>query len=164
MNEVNEKTINMIQQTIGLLRTQHSNVHGSQEQQWIQAHLTGEKLKQEVLNLSIVAFHILSVLESGEQTGIEIAEKLNVTRGGVTRAAKKLLQYDLVAATKHLDDKKKIYYSLTDKGKTLAKVHDQMHKTIKRELVDKLTAKYSMDDLKIVANFLDDLYQLEQKF
>lgn len=164
MNEVNEETINKIRQTIELLRAQHSNVHGSQEQQWIQEHLTDEKLKQEVLNLSIVAFHILSALESGEQTGIEIAEKINVTRGGVTRAAKKLLQYDLIAATKHPDDKKKIYYSLTEEGKKLAKVHDQMHETIKKELVDKLTAKYSMDDLQIVANFLDDLYQLEQKF
>lgn len=46
----------------------------------------------------------------------------------------------------------------------VAKVHDQMHETIKTKLVDKLTAKYSIDDLKIVANFLDDLYQLEQKF
>lgn len=164
MNKVNEETISKIRQTIELLRVQHSNIHGSQEQQWIQEHLTDKKLKQEVLNLSIVAFHILSTLEFGEQTGIEIAEKINVTRGGVTRAAKKLLQYDLIVATKHSDDKKKIYYSLTDDGKKLAKVHDQMHKTIKRELVDKLTAKYSIDDLKIVANFLDDLYQLEQKF
>ncbi|MRG84696.1 transcriptional regulator [Lactobacillus reuteri] len=39
-----------------------------------------------------------------------------------------------------------------------------MHETMKKEIVDKLTEKYSMDDLKIVANFLDDLYQLEKKF
>lgn len=117
MNKVNEKTINKIRHTIELLRVQHSNIHGSQEQQWIQEHLTDKKLKQEVLNLSIVAFHILSVLESGEQTGIEIAEKINVTRGGVTRAAKKLLQYGLITAVKHPDDKKKIYYSLTSNGK-----------------------------------------------
>ena len=71
-------------------------------------------------------------------------------------------------SVKHPDDKKKIYYSLTSNGKKVAKVHDQMHETIKTKLVDKLTAKYSIDDLKIdlkiVANFLDDLYQLEQKF
>ena len=67
-------------------------------------------------------------------------------------------------SVKHPDDKKKIYYSLTSNGKKVAKVHDQMHETIKTKLVDKITAKYSIDDLKIVANFLDDLYQLEQKF
>ena len=164
MNKVNEETISKIRHTIELLRVQHSNIHGSQEQRWIQEHLTDEKLKQEVLNLSIVAFHILSVLESGEQTGIEIAKKINVTRGGVTRAAKKLLQYDLIVATKHSDDKKKIYYSLTDEGKKLAKAHDQMHETMKKELVDKLTTKYSMEELKVVAHFLHDLYQLEQEF
>lgn len=66
MNEVNEETINKIRQTIELLRVQHSNIHGSQEQQWIQEHLTDKKLRQAVLDLSIVAFHILSVLELGE--------------------------------------------------------------------------------------------------
>lgn len=67
-------------------------------------------------------------------------------------------------SVKHPDDKKKIYYSLTSNGKKVAKVHDQMHEIIKNELVDKLTAKYSMDELNIVANFLNDLYRLEQKF
>ncbi|MCD7132008.1 MULTISPECIES: transcriptional regulator [Limosilactobacillus] len=55
-------------------------------------------------------------------------------------------------------------YSLTSNGKKVAKVHDQMHETIKTKLVDKLTVKYLMDELNIVANFLNDLYRLEQKF
>ena len=55
-------------------------------------------------------------------------------------------------------------YSLTSNGKKVATVHDQMHETIKTKLVDKLTVKYLMDELNIVANFLNDLYRLEQKF
>lgn len=162
--KVKADTITNIRQTIEQLRLQRSNVHGSQEQRWIQAHLDDERLGEITLKLSIVAFHILSALEKGDQTGIEIAEKINVTRGGVTRAAKKLLQYDLISAAKHPDDKKKIYYSLTADGRTLALVHDQMHEKIRQELVGKLTAKYSAADLQVVAAFLNDLYQLEQEF
>lgn len=153
-----------IRQTIELLRSQQGNIHGSQEQRWIQAHLDDERLGAVVLKLSIVAFHTLSALETGAQTGIEIAKKLNVTRGGVTRAAKKLLQYNLISAEKRPNDKKKIYYSLTVDGQTVARVHDQMHAMIKEKLIDKLTAKYSAADLQVVAAFLNDLYQLEQEF
>lgn len=158
------ETINQIQQTIEALRIQHNNVHGSREQRWIQDHLTDAGLQKIVRNLSIVAFHTLSVLETGEKTGIEIAEEIAVTRGGVTRAAKKLRQYGLVNAVKHADDQKKIYYSLTEDGRKLALVHDQLHETIKQELVDTLTTKYSKNDLQVVARFLNDFYRLEQHF
>lgn len=156
------ETINQIRQTIEALRVQHNNVHGSREQQWIQDHLTDAGLQKVVRKLSIVAFHTLSALETGEKTGIEIAEEITVTRGGVTRAAKKLRQYDLVNAVKHADDQKKIYYSLTEDGRKLALVHDQLHETIKQELVDTLTTKYSKNDLRVVARFLNDFYRLEQ--
>lgn len=54
-----------IRQTIELLRSQQGNIHGSQEQRWIQAHLDDERLGAVVLKLSIVAFHTLSALETG---------------------------------------------------------------------------------------------------
>lgn len=158
-----DATIKQIQQRITLLRSQHNNVHGSQEQQWIQDHLNDDHLQTIVMHLSIIAFHTLSALEDGEKTGIELANQLQVTRGGVTRAAKKLLSYDLVAATQHPDDRKKIYYSLTNSGKTLARVHDQMHAEIRNKLVDRLSAAYSDQELQIVAKFLDDLYEFEQQ-
>ncbi|MBB1079198.1 MarR family transcriptional regulator [Limosilactobacillus sp. STM2_1] len=157
-------TVDKIQKIIQLLRAEHSNIHGSKEQQWIQEHITDQQLKKIVLNLSIVSFHILSVLENGELTGIEIAEKLSVTRGGITRAAKKLLQYQLITAKKHTDNQKKLYYSLTDQGRAVALVHDEMHRTIKKQIVAKLVTKYSDQELQVVADFLTDLYEFEKEF
>ncbi|HJF54601.1 MAG TPA: MarR family transcriptional regulator [Limosilactobacillus coleohominis] len=161
---MNKKTINRIQKTIQLLRAEHSNVHGSKEQQWIQERVTDPDLKKKVLNLSIVSFHVLSALEDGELTGIEIAEKLSVTRGGVTRAAKKLLQYRLITADKHSDNQRKIYYSLTDVGRKIALIHDEMHESIKEKIVTTLVTKYSDQELAVVAEFMTDLNELEKKF
>ena len=158
---MDEQVINTISQTISKIRAQHNNVHGSQEQQWMEKHVTDPQLKEIVPKLSIVAFHILSAIEDDEQTGIQIAKELNVTRGGITRAAKKLIQYDLVRTNQHPDDKKKIYYSLTESGRSLALLHDQLHQTIQSTLVNQLTAKYSQDELQTVSQFLTDLYRLE---
>lgn len=159
----NESTTR-IYQLIEKIRINRDNAHGSQEQQWLQHHLQDPQLREVVINLSIVSLHILSTLEQGELTGIEIASQINATRGGVTRAAKKLLDNNLITAQKHLNDRKKIYYSLTKQGKQIAIAHDNMHKSIEHKIEKKLTSKYSDDELKIVANFLDDLSALEQQF
>ncbi|KRM82111.1 transcriptional regulator [Limosilactobacillus coleohominis DSM 14060] len=159
---MSEATIDKIQQTIQLLRAEHNNIHGSKEQQWIKSHLDDQELGKIILDLSIVSFHVLSALESGELTGIEISERIGVTRGGVTRAAKKLLQNQLIIAQKHPDNQRNIYYSLTDRGEKLALVHDEMHESIKKKVVTQLVAKYSEQDLQIVADFLNDLYELEK--
>ncbi|WP_283583269.1 MarR family winged helix-turn-helix transcriptional regulator [Limosilactobacillus difficilis] len=151
-------------QTIQRLRMEHNNAQGSREQRWIQAHLTDSDLCDAVSRCSVVAFHILSALEKQEQTGIELAEQLDVTRGGISRAAKKLTTAGLVQTEKHPDNQKEIYYVLTAKGRELAAIHDQMHQAIKCEIVDRLTAKYSPAELKLVNQFLSDLLQLEEEF
>ncbi|WP_267202332.1 MarR family winged helix-turn-helix transcriptional regulator [Limosilactobacillus kribbianus] len=159
-----QAAVDEITELIKSMRASHGNPHGSQEQRWITAHLNDDELAGIVANLSIVALHILSALEKGEMTGIELADSLSVTRGGVSRAAKKLLHYDLVKAGKHPDDQKKIYYSITARGQKMARVHDQMHLAIKKMIAEKLVAKYSEQELTIVAEFLRDFNQLEGEF
>lgn len=159
-----EAAVVKIHHTIEQLRAMHSNVHGSQEQKWIQDRIADDELKQIVLKLSIIAFHILSALEKSELTGIELAEKLCVTRGGITRAAKNLSKYQLIKLNKHPDNQKNIYYALTDRGRQIALVHDKMHASIKKSIVESLTAKYSKAELEMVAEFLEDLYKLEKQF
>lgn len=44
----------------------------------------------------------------------------------------------------------------------MALVHDEMHESIKKKVVTQLVAKYSEQDLQIVADFLNDLYELEK--
>lgn len=160
---MSQTAVDDIYQTILKIRSEHTNDRGSAEQQWIQAHLDDAGLQKIAAKLSIVSFHILSALEEGEATGIELAAKLSVTRGGVSRAAKKLAEYHLVSAFKHDDDRKKIFYSLTAAGQKIARVHDEMHRSVKDQLVRRLTEKYPEEELKIVAGFLDDFHQMENK-
>ena len=135
----------------------------SQEKNWIQAHLTDPQLTQLIPSLSIVALHILSSLEIEDQTGIDLANHLHVTRGGVTRAAKKLIANNLVQSFKHADDQKRIYYSLTNQGKEVAKVHDQMHHELKRKFEKFIKDNYSLADLNLIGNFLENIIIMENQ-
>ncbi|WP_251547756.1 MarR family transcriptional regulator [Limosilactobacillus caecicola] len=143
------------------VRTNQSDT-GSQEQKWIINHLSDPKLRAMVPHLSIIALHILSALQTQNvQTGIALAESLGVTRGGITRAAKKLLQYGLVTTEKLPNNQKNIYYQLSPQGRTIAQVHDQMHQTLEQRFADKINAKYSAAELKIVTSFLNDVIKIE---
>lgn len=144
-------------------RESRSTNSATAEQAWIARHLADPELAKSASNLSIIAMHVLSALEAGESTGIDLAKSLSVTRGGVTRAAKKLEQADLIRAHHHSDDKKKLYYSLTGDGRQIAQVHDQMHRYLKQTLVAKMTAKYSEEQLSLVARFLKDLGKMEDQ-
>lgn len=53
---------------------------------------------------------------------------------GITRAAKKLLSYELITAQKLPDNHKNIYYCITLKGEKIAQIHDQMHSALKTTL------------------------------
>lgn len=106
----------------------------------------------------------MSALEIKSKTGVELATELQVTRGGITRAAKKLLQFELITAQKAPNDKKKIYYALTSNGKVVANLHDEMHQEIITEIEEKFSDKYSENELKTIIRFLHDLREFEDNF
>ena len=152
-----------IYEAIKVMRESAQSAHSSHEQDWISEHLDNCELKAIISKLSIVALHMLSSLEKGPQTGIDLATDINVTRGAITRASKKLLEYKLITAYKKETNRKNIYYEITDDGLEVAKAHDKMHCEMKRAVVNKIKEKYSTQELTLVADFLDDFIKLEDK-
>lgn len=157
-------TIDDIYKTIENIKTENEGRHGSQEQIWIEEHLTNKELSDIIPHLSIIALHILSSLEDSDKTGIELSEKLRVTRGGITRAAKKLMQYDLISSLQKQGNRKKIYYHLLPSGQKIATVHDQMHEKINERITNYFMKKYSEDELEVVDRFVKDVQNFERDF
>lgn len=156
--------LEQIYELIQKMRSDRDNRHNSHEQSWIEKHLSNKDLKVIVPRLSIIALHILSALRNKELTGVELAVQLKVTRGGITRAAKKLLDYNLIVAKRHENDKKKIYYQITGKGKEIATIHDKMTARLLDESEKFFLNKYSDTELKTVISFLKDMSNLESNF
>jgi len=125
--------------------------------------LVDQHLQEVVDNLSILSLHILSALEEKPLTGMELSKILNSTRGGITRAAKKLLEYQLITASQPTNDRKKIYYQLTEQGLTLATAHDQMHQKLESDFRKQILNDLSLVDQRVIANFLDSFINFKPK-
>jgi len=158
---MNTSTEQAILNQLKVIRTSRESVTG--EQKWMQTHITELNLRRLLPDISVVGLHLMSVLEAQPQTGIDIAQKLGVTRGGITRAAKNLVTQGLISTFQQPDDRKKIFYRLTPSGRKLAQYHDQMHATFNKQAVNHLKADYSPEELAIINRFLVDLENFEEQ-
>ena len=143
---------------ITILISQIQNAHNSEltvAQEWMLEHVKDPELKKKVPKLSVVAYHILDTLSQHQElTGIKIAQELGVTRGGITRAARKMQDEKLIVAVRHEDNKKNIYYQLTPEGQKIARLHAEMHQELYRQLQEKISTDFTSDELDSIIRFL----------
>ncbi|KYG27779.1 MarR family transcriptional regulator [Priestia endophytica] len=58
----------------------------------------------------------------------KLAESLYMTRGAISKLTKKLIKKGLIESYQKPDNKKEIYFKLTEKGKVIYKTHEELHK------------------------------------
>ncbi|MHB9293684.1 hypothetical protein Holit_02813 [Hollandina sp. SP2] len=57
----------------------------------------------------------------------KLAESFYMTRSAISKLTKKLMEKGLIESYRKRDNKKEIYFRLTDRGKGINKVHDELH-------------------------------------
>jgi len=71
-----------------------------------------------------------------------IAARMHMTRGGISKIIRKLQDKQLIDCYQLPENRKKIFYTLTDAGKTLLESHRERHKKwelVKRRFFDSLS-------------------------
>ncbi|MCL6586729.1 MAG: MarR family transcriptional regulator [Anoxybacillus sp.] len=58
----------------------------------------------------------------------KLAESFHMTRGAVSKLTKKLIKKGLIESYQKPDNKKEIYFRLTEQGKLIYKIHEELHK------------------------------------
>jgi DNA-binding MarR family transcriptional regulator len=58
----------------------------------------------------------------------KLAESFYMTRGAISKITKKLIKKGIIESYQKPDNKKEIYFRLTEQGKTINKVHEELHK------------------------------------
>lgn len=58
----------------------------------------------------------------------KLAEYFYMTRGAISKLTKKLIQKGVIESYQKPDNKKEIYFRLTNKGKEIYKIHEELHK------------------------------------
>ncbi|GEC88939.1 MULTISPECIES: MarR family transcriptional regulator [Brevibacillus] len=119
-----------------------------------------QKLESEMgmkLNLTLSEIHFIACIgDHGPINVTTISEKVNLTKGSITRISKKLWKLDLIKRQQLVDNKKEVYYRLTAKGQKLYKIHHQVHQDIEQRFMGFLD-KYTPEQLAFSRELLEDL-------
>lgn len=97
----------------------------------------------------------------------KIAERMNMTRGAISKISKKLLKNNLIIKYKKPDNDKEIYFKLTELGEVLYKQHEIKHKLWEErnnrffENIDEKEQEIVANFLKKFNNYLDELIETE---
>lgn len=72
--------------------------------------------------------HCIDVIgDLGEANGTQVAERLKITRSAVSKIIRRLKQEDLVFQRQKADNKKEIFYAMTEKGRNIYAAHKLAH-------------------------------------
>ncbi len=58
----------------------------------------------------------------------KLAESLYMTRGAISKITRKLIEKGLIESYQRPNNKKEIYFRLTEQGKEIYKIHKELHK------------------------------------
>ncbi|EPY2281246.1 MarR family transcriptional regulator [Clostridium sporogenes] len=146
-----------------------SEVEKDQEKNLIEAILNikkdkGEREKElnkitnnDIKGISLSEFHVIECIgKNNMSNNIFIAKELNMTKGGISKINSKLLSKDIIKADKNENNKREIYYSLTEKGIALFKLHEHLHKKEQEKLM-KILDNYKLEEITTILKFLEDL-------
>jgi len=73
--------------------------------------------------------HCIEYIERNADSNVtKLAESFYVTKGGISKITQKLVKKGLIESYRKPDNKKEIYFRLTEQGKVINKVHEELHK------------------------------------
>lgn len=73
--------------------------------------------------------HCIESIEKNRDTNVtKLAKSLYMTRGAISKLTKKLIKKGLIESYQNPDNKKEIYFRLTEQGKIIYDIHEELHK------------------------------------
>ncbi|MCA1174239.1 MULTISPECIES: MarR family transcriptional regulator [Bacillus] len=104
---------------------------------------------------TLTQLHIVSCLHTSKNVNNSfLASRLHISKAAVSKAIQALLKHNIITVTKKPGNKKEIFYTLTESGKELAGLHEQLHQKAK-EQYKQLFNEFSIDELKTVTAFIN---------
>lgn len=87
------------------------------------------KMEDSLKGYKSSEIHCIEYIEKNEDSNVtKLAESFYVTRGAISKIAKKLIRKGIIESYQTPVNKKEIYFRLTERGKEIYKVHEELHK------------------------------------
>jgi len=91
--------------------------------------LNKPKMKDSFKGYKSSEIHCIEYIGRNVDSNVtKLAESFYVTRGAISKLTKKLIKKGIIESYQKPDNKKEIYFRLTEQGKAINKVHDELHK------------------------------------
>ncbi|MGZ7441487.1 MarR family transcriptional regulator [Paenibacillus sp. TH7-28] len=73
--------------------------------------------------------HCIEYIEKNADSNVtKLAEAFYMTSGAISKLTKKLIKKGLIESYQKPENKKEIYFRLTEQGKVIYKIHEELHK------------------------------------
>ena len=87
------------------------------------------KMKASLKGYKPSEVHCIEYIGRNADTNVtKLAESYYVTRGAISKITKKLIKKGLIESYQKQNNKKEIYFRLTEQGKVINHVHEELHK------------------------------------
>ena len=97
--------------------------------------LNNIKMKEKLSDYTSTEIHCIDFIEKNKDVNVsKLASQFYMTRGAITKLTKKLIIKNLIQSYQKENNKKEIYFKLTNEGKEISKIHNKIHNDfIKRD-------------------------------
>ena len=93
------------------------------------ASLNKVKMKDSLKGYKSSEVHCIEYIGSNVGSNVtKLAEAFYMTRGAISKKTKKLIKKGIIEIYQKPDNKKEIYFRLTEHGKVINKIHEELHK------------------------------------
>lgn len=128
------------------------------EAQFLAKRIKEEKLPQDAIDgINILALHVLQAIGNKQPIrAVELTEEMEITKGATSKITARLIRKNLISKEHKPDNKKDVYYQLTDLGTRIFKIHDDLHKQERADL-KKLLDKFSEKQIQDTTDVLNEI-------
>lgn len=92
------------------------------------AWLNKSKMEDRLKGYKPSEVHCIEYIAKNKDCNVtKLADSFYMTRGAISKLTKKLIEKGLIESYQKQDNKKEIYFRLTEEGKSVNKIHDDLH-------------------------------------
>ncbi|NQX69598.1 MarR family transcriptional regulator [Paenibacillus alba] len=91
--------------------------------------LNKDKMEDSLKGYKPSEVHCIEYIEKNADSNVtKLAESFYMTRGAISKLTQKLIKKGLIISYQKSENKKEIYFRLTEQGKVIYKIHEDLHK------------------------------------
>ncbi|MCM3698687.1 MarR family transcriptional regulator [Paenibacillus macerans] len=92
-------------------------------------YLNKFKMEDSLKGYKSSEVHCIEYIERNADSNVtKLAEAFYMTSGAISKITKKLIKKGLIESYQKPENKKEIYFRLTEQGKVIYKIHEELHK------------------------------------